>query len=108
MFPRLTLDSFSSQSSGQGGSEGEDIQATPSLLPSSSSSNWHGSEVMEDGLFLLSTLPVFFVGSRSPILPIVLFTEFSSEITLFVVFHLDFTFLSHVAIDLFSHFTGDA
>ena len=37
--------------------------------------------------------------SRGPILPIVLFAKFSSEITAFVVFHLDEAFLFHLTID---------
>ena len=55
--------------------------------------------------FLKSTSPVFFMGSRGPILPIVLFAEFSSEITAFVVFHLDEAFLFHLTIDRFTRFT---
>ena len=109
MLPRLTLESFGSQSSGHGRSEGEDIQATPSLGPLlSSSSSGHGDEIMREDksrMFLLSTPPVIFMGSRGPILPIVLFAEFSSEITAFVVFHLDEAFLFHLTIDLFTRFT---
>ena len=45
------------------------------------------------------------MGSCGPILPIVLFAEFSSDITTFVVLHVDITFLSHLALDLFSRFT---
>ena len=67
---------------------------------------WHGMMEGESSLFLLSTSPVF-VGSCGPILPIVFFAEFSSEITVFVFFHLDEAFLFHVAVDLFSHLTTD-
>ena len=42
--------------------------------------------------FIFSTPPVFFVGSRGPILPVVFFAEFSSEIGVFVIFHPDVAF----------------
>ena len=60
---------------------------------------------MDALLCKIGTSPVFFMRSRGPILPIVLFAEFSSEITAFVVFHLDEAFLFHLSIDRFTRFT---